>query len=99
MSIKEARKIVTFDILWKYFGFRGKPMPSQCSPLRPDQRPSFGIFEVEDVEYFIDFGTDEWGDTYEFFKLASGITDDQLAYREFFALAKNEGDPKPRLQP
>jgi hypothetical protein len=96
MTIKEARKLVTMDVLWDYFDLLGEPMPSMCSPLRQDSRPSFSIYERDGVEYFKDFGTDEGGDTYELFKTLSGITDDQEAYRAFIRLAHGiiEGIPK-----
>ncbi len=84
MLAKEALRIPR---LWEFYGLPGHPGTSCRSPLRPDENPSFSVYD--DGRRWKDFGTDEGGDAADFVGRVEGL-DKGAAARRLIALHRGE---------
>ena len=65
-TIEALRLRCPLPVLMRQMGLGKYVRPSCCSPLRPDNSPSWGIFQRADRWYWKDLGTDESGDELDF---------------------------------
>jgi putative DNA primase/helicase len=82
--LQRAKERLSIDFLWKYFGFperRGNPTNS---PFREDNDPSFSVYD--DGRHFKDHGTDDQGDSFDFYQRAMR-QDASQAFAGFIELA------------
>ena len=88
-TIKDAKTILTIEILWDHFNLPGQPAKSCLSPFRNEGRPSFSVYENSKGEIlFKDHGDpDCHGDSFEFYKNCVD-PDDPNIFRSFLALAE-----------
>lgn len=90
--LEMAKSAVTISDVWAALGLPGTPKKSCRSPFRPDQKPSFSVFD--DGMAFKDFSGGETGDTLDFVAEALD-TDKAEAARWLIDFAGTKRAPSP----
>ena len=103
-ELREAISRISIHELWQKYGL---PLPhgfqlgrkfTTHSPFRKDEKISFSVWQSDNGWIFKDHATKEKGDSFTFFKLVSGISDNKEAVRTFLDIAgfkKGQSNYKP----
>jgi hypothetical protein len=90
--IEEAKAKFTIPVLWRIFNLRGGPGRPCRSPFREDRSPSFSV--SEDGLLFIDFATNERGNSIHFLARIRGFSYAE-AYLELLNMVDGPAEGKP----
>jgi hypothetical protein len=72
--LADAIAALSVSFLWKHFGYPERRTNPVSSPFRVDHKPSFSIYSEEGQERWYDHGAKEGGDSFDFYKQATGLS-------------------------